>query len=197
MGTERLTKQIDFVIEIDKLKSIFRRAYLANASRRENSAEHSWHVAVIAMVLVEHCKEEIDLLQVIKMLLVHDIVEIDAGDTSIYDGAGALDKAERENLAAERIFGLLPQDQCWEMYKLWEEFEQGTSKEAKFVRAVDRLIPLLHNYSTQGKRWKEDRITYQQVLAVNQTIREGSPELWEFALSMIDECVAKGYLPKG
>ena len=122
-------------------------------------------------------------------------MEIDAGDTGIYDKVAALDKAERESKAAERIFSLLPEDQYHEIGALWQELEQGTTGEARFARAVDRLMPLLHNYCTQGRRWKEDGITYRQVLAVNQTIREISPELWEYTLSIINECVDRGYLP--
>ena len=196
MSMDRLTTQIEFLKEIDRLKTVFRRAYIADASRRENSAEHSWHVAMMAMILSEHCRQELDLLRIIKMLLVHDIVEIDAGDTGIYDTVAALDKAKRESMAAERIFGLLPEDQRRELYELWQEFEQGVTEEAWYARAVDRLMPLLHNYCTQGKRWKEDGITYRQVLAVNQIIRESSPELWDYTLSMINECVSKGYLPE-
>lgn len=196
MIENRLTRQVDFLVEIDKLKTVFRRAYIADASRRENSAEHSWHIAMMAMILAEYCQQDVDLFSVIKMLLIHDIVEIDAGDTGIYDHVAALDKTERETLAAERVFSLLPIDQAKELRKIWDEFEQGASPEARFARAMDRLIPLIHNYYTQGKRWKEDGITHAQVLAANQTIREGSQELWEFALSLIDESVSRGYLPE-
>jgi len=193
---DRLTRQTEFIIEIDKLKTVLRRAYLTDASRRENSAEHSWHVAIMALILAEYCQTDIDVSHVIKMLLIHDIVEIDAGDIGIYDKVASLDKAEREKLGANRIFNLLPQDQSQALLNMWAELEDGTTPEAKFARALDRLIPLLHNYCTQGKRWKEDGITYEQVLAVNQIIREGSQELWEFTLSVINECVAEGYLPK-
>lgn len=194
MPEDRLSKQIEFLVEIDKLKTVFRRSYIVDSSRRENSAEHSWHVAMMAMVLAEYVQEKVDQYHAIKMLLVHDLVEIDAGDTNIYEKQAALGRSEREKRAASRIFGLLPQDQCQEILRIWIEFENGTTPEAKFARAVDRLIPLIHNYCTQGKRWKEDGITYQQVFAVNQTIRELSPRLWEFAISIIDECVSKGYL---
>jgi len=196
MTENRLTRQIDFLVEIDKLKTVLRRAYIADASRRENSAEHSWHIAMMAMILAEYCQQDVDLFRVIRMLLIHDIVEIDAGDTGIYDHVAALDKTERETLAAERVFSLLPLDQAKELRKIWDEFEQGASPEARFARAMDRLIPLIHNYYTQGKRWKEDGITHAQVLTANQTIREGSQELWEFALSLIDESVSRGYLLK-
>lgn len=191
-----LGRQMNFLVEIDKLKSIFRRAYISDSSRRENSAEHSWHVATMAMILAEYATEVIDLLRVIKMLLIHDIPEIDAGDTSIYARASDMDSTNREMRGAARIFGLLPEGQVQEVRDLWYEFEQGKTPESRFAKSLDRLIPLIHNYCTQGKRWKEDKITYQQVLAANQTILEGSPELWKYAISIIDECVLKGYLFK-
>jgi len=196
MAEDRLTRQVEFLVEIDRLKTIFRKAYLADSSRRENSAEHSWHVAMMAVVLAEYSQEDINLLRVLKMLLVHDIVEVDAGDTGIYDDVATLDKTEREILAAERVFNLLPLDQAEDLRKIWDEFEEGVSPEARFARAMDRLIPLIHNYCTEGRRWKEDGITRAQVLAVNQIIQEGSQELWHFALSLIDECVSRGYLPE-
>jgi len=196
MTEERLARQIEFLMEIDRLKTVFRRSYITDASRRENSAEHSWHVVVTTMLLAEHCQEEIDQFHVLKMLLIHDIVEIDAGDTGVYDSVGNLDKGDREKRAAERIFSLLPSSQAREVRELWEEFEERKTPEAKFARAIDRLMPLLLNYYTQGKTWQEDGITRRQVLEVNQIIQEGSPELWQFAIKMIDECVARGYLPE-
>jgi putative hydrolase of HD superfamily len=196
MVEERLARQIEFIIEIDKLKTVYRRSYLASDnSRRENSAEHSWYVTTTAMFLAEYCKGEINLPHVLKMLLIHDIVEVDAGDTGAYDSVGALDKEEREKRAAERIFSLLPASQAREVRELWVEFEERITPEAKFARAVDRLMPLLLNYYTQGKTWHKDGITYEQVLEVNQIIRDGSPELWRFVLSMIEDCVKQGYLP--
>ncbi|GAJ03685.1 unnamed protein product, partial [marine sediment metagenome] len=158
MTEDRLNKQIEFIIEIDKLKTVFRRAYIADSSRRENSAEHSWHVATMAVILAEYCKGDVELLRVIKMLLLHDIVEVDAGDTGIYDTIAGQDKAERETRAADRLFSLLPNEQAEELRDIWNEFEVGSSPEAKFARALDRLIPLIHNYYTQGRRWKEDGI---------------------------------------
>jgi putative hydrolase of HD superfamily len=198
MEEDRLTKQIEFLAEIDKLKAVFRRAYLiADPDRRENSAEHSWHVAMLAFILGEYCQSSINLDHVIRILLVHDIVEIDAGDTGIYDTVFADSQVDREKNAAERIFDLLPPDQGREVFQLWEEYEKGATAEAGFARAVDRLMPLVHNYYNQGKRWKEDGITYEQVLAINQVIGESSPKLWEFALSLINECLERGYLQKG
>src|SRR5262245_7397588 len=167
-SAERFNRQIAFVLEVDKLKSIVRRTYLLNADRAENTAEHSWHLAIMAMLLAEHANEPVDVTRVIKMVLVHDIVEIDAGDTYFYDTTAALDKAERERAAAERIFGILPEDQCEELRELWEEFEAATTADARFALALDRFIPQLHNYHTQGRSWAEHGITADQVLERNE-----------------------------
>ena len=193
---DKLKRQMDFLIEIDKLKTVFRKAYITDASRRENSAEHSWHVAMMAMILAEYGNEDIDLHRVIKMLLIHDIPEIDAGDTSVYTRASEPGIASREMLGADRIFSLLPTDQAQELREIWSEFEQGKTAESKFARALDRLIPLIHNYCTQGKRWKEDGITYEQVSTLYQKTQEGCPRLRELALSLVEECVTRGYLLK-
>ncbi|WP_332457840.1 HD domain-containing protein [Tumebacillus avium] len=187
---------MDFLVEIDKLKSIYRRAVLMNRSRNENDAEHSWHLAVMAMVLLEHANESVDVLRVLKMLLVHDIVEIDAGDVSAYDLAGQAGKQERELAAAKRIFGLLPEEQREELFELWVEFEERKSAEAQFAAALDRLAPLLHNYQTEGQTWKEHGITLDMVLARNSQIGQGSERLWAFAQEIIRESVEKGYLPE-
>jgi len=195
MNIERLQQQIQFIVEIDKLKSVLRRSYLADNSRRENTAEHTWHLTVMAMVLVEHANEPIDLLRVLKMLVVHDIVEIDADDTFCYDEVGALSKADREGRAADRIFDLLPSEQAVELRDLWEEFEQRATDEAKFAAALDRLIPLIHNYNTEGRSWREHGITHLQVLKRNLHIGEGSESLWEFAQILINEAVEKKHLP--
>ncbi len=168
LNTERLHQQIAFILEIDKLKSILRRTYLVNDPRHENSAEHSWHLAMMAMVLAEHANAEVNLLRVLKMLLVHDVVEIDAGDTYCYDTGGNDSKAEREMAAAHRIFGLLPNDQRDEMHQLWEEFEARQTPEARFAAALDRLMPILHNYYTQGRSWLEHGVTQTQVIDRNQ-----------------------------
>ncbi|OGO38449.1 MAG: phosphohydrolase [Chloroflexi bacterium RBG_16_57_8] len=197
MDMERLKKQIDFLIEIDKLKTVLRRAYIADASRRENSAEHSWHMAMMAMTLAEHGPDGLDVNRVIKMVLIHDVAEIDAGDTSVYLRASDPGIADREKLAAKRIFGLLPLEQAQELLELQSEFDERKTSESRFAGALDRLMPLVHNYATKGRRWREDGITYEQVYAVNQTVREGSQELWEYACSLINECVEKGYLQKG
>ncbi|MBD2579361.1 HD domain-containing protein [Oscillatoria sp. FACHB-1406] len=197
MNRERLQQQIQFIVEIDKLKSILRRTYLVNNSRRENTAEHSWHLTVMAVLLAEHANEQLDLLRVLKMLIVHDIVEIDADDTFCYDDIGALTKADRENRAADRIFNLLPTDQAIELRNLWTEFEQRDTSEAKFAAALDRLIPLLHNYHTEGRSWREHNITSSQVMQRNRYIGEGSDLLWEFAQNIITEAIERKYLSVG
>jgi len=194
VDTERLERQIAFVLEVDRLKSILRRSYLLNETRHENTAEHSWHLAVMALVLAEHASAEVNALKVLKMLLVHDIVEIDSGDTYIYDAAGNDTKAERENAAARRIFGLLPEDQQLEITQLWQEFEARETPEARFAAALDRLMPLLHNYHTEGRSWREHGISEAQVMRLNSHMAEGSQTLWDYAEALIKEATAKGYL---
>ena len=197
LNTERLPQQIAFLLELDKLKSVLRRTYLVHDPRHENSAEHSWHLGVMALVLAEHANAPVNVLHVLKMLLVHDVVEIDAGDTYIYDVAGNESKAAREQDAARRIFGLLPGDQQAELTALWEEFEARETPEARFAAALDRLMPMLHNYHTQGRAWQEHGITSDQVLARNGHMADGSAALWEYAEAMIKEAVGKGYLAAG
>ncbi len=194
MNSERLQQQIAFILEIDKLKSILRRSYLINDPRRENSAEHSWHLALMAMLLAEHANVEVNLLQTLKMLLVHDVVEIDAGDTYCYDVAGNDIKAEREQAAAQHIFGLLPDDQRGEMHQLWQEFEARETPEARFAVALDRLMPILHNYHTQGRSWQEHGVTRAKVLERNNHVGEGSESLWNYIETVIADAVGKGYL---
>jgi putative hydrolase of HD superfamily len=191
----RLQQQIQFIVEVDKLKLIFRKSRLMDRSRYENDAEHTWHLMMMAMILLEHANEEkINPLQVLKMLLIHDLVEIDAGDTFAYDEIGHLDKAEREEKAAKRIFGLLPDEQHEEMYRLWREFEDRTTPEAQFAAALDRLQPLIHNYYTEGESWQKYGITSAQVINRNKQIAEGSTTLWSYAEEIIRASVAKGYL---
>ncbi|MFZ4656949.1 MAG: HD domain-containing protein [Caldilineaceae bacterium] len=194
---ERLAQQIAFIMELDKLKSILRRSYVTHANRRENSAEHSWHIALAALTLAEYANEPVDVSHVIKLLLIHDIVEIDAGDTFVYDIAGKVDQFDRETLAAERIFGLLPPEQGVAYHKLWQEFEERITPEAKFARAVDRLLPVLHNCYTQGRGWQEHHIQQTQVLAANRVIEEGSADLWRFIQGKIQEAVDQGFLAAG
>lgn len=192
---ERLTRQIEFLVEIDKLKGILRRSYVLDASRLENTAEHSWHLAMMALVLAEHADAPADMTTVLKMLVVHDLVEIDAGDTFVYDTAGAATKDAREAAAADRIFALLPPDQGSELRRLWEEFDTGDSPEARFARSLDRLMPLLHNVAAEGRSWQEHGIEPDQVRARNATIADGSAQLWAYARALIDTAERNGYFP--
>ena len=195
MLNSRLKQQMAFIIEIDKLKNIFRQTLLMNGERRENDAEHSWHLAMMAMILAEYASDSsLDLSKVIRMVLIHDIVEIDAGDTFIYDLEAAKTKAAKEKAAADRIFGLLPEDQQKEFRLLWDEFEAKETSEAKFAGSLDRLHPLLHNYQTQGAAWKKHGITSDRVLKHNKQISKGSEELWDYAEELIRESVRKGFL---
>lgn len=194
MQSHKLTQQIQFIIEIDKLKSILRQTLLTDGSRQENSAEHSWHLAMMAIVLAEYAPANVDMLRVIKMLLLHDIVEIDAGDTFCYDITGNQDKAERELLAAQRIFGLLPAEQREELRALWEEFEAQDTPAAKWARALDCLQPLLNNQQTQGHTWRLHGVTREKVLHRMRAVEKGAPALWPFVEQIIEDCVAAGYL---
>lgn len=196
MDLKNLQQQIDFIKEIDKVKYIQRKTKLFNSDRNENDAEHSWHLAVMAIILAEHSNEPIDILKVVKMVLIHDIVEIDAGDTFIYDTQKNHTNTDEERLAAKRIFGLLPQKQAEGLIEIWEEFEAGLTHEAKFARAMDRLEPLLQNTSNSGGTWKEFDINYSKVYDKKKIIDEGSKTIWDFAEKLIDESVEKGILKK-
>ncbi len=196
MITENLLKQIEFIKEIDKIKYIQRRTKLFNSDRCENDAEHSWHLAMMAIVLSEHSDCEIDLLKVIKMVLIHDIVEIDAGDTFLYDQNKNHENTEEEMKCAERIFGMLPEKQAEEFIQIWKEFEDGNSNEAKFAKSMDRLEPLLQNTSNGGGTWKEFGVKYQTVYDKKKVIKNGSKELWRYAEKLIDDSVQKGILEK-
>lgn len=193
----RLERQIRFILEIDRLKTVVRQTLLTDRSRQETDAEHSWHLALIAVLLSEYAAEGgIDVARVVKMALVHDIVEIDAGDTYCYDDKGAIDKPARERAAADRLFALLPEDQCREMRALWEEFEARKTAEAKYAAALDRLQPLLQNYATGGAMWRKHGVGAEKVLERNRHIGEGAPELWKYAENLIRSAVEKGYLQK-
>lgn len=194
MTDNRITQQIEFLTEIDKLKSVYRQSFLLNQSRNENDAEHSWHLAMIAMILREHANEEVDITHVIKLVLIHDIIEIDAGDTFAYDEKGYVDKEEREKAAADRIFSILPLDQAKEIRTLWDEFEERMTPEAKFAHSVDRLQPLIHNYYTEGATWRKHQVTSDKVIKRCRVIEDGSETLWKFALDLINSAVEKGYL---
>jgi putative hydrolase of HD superfamily len=192
---QRLQQQIEFMLEIDKLKHIVRRTILTDRSREENSAEHSWHIAMAVFLFSEYAKDqEIDLYRVIKMLLVHDLVEIDAGDTYCYDHQGRKDQAQREQEAAERIFKILPTDQSRFFRVLWDEFENRDTPESRYANALDRFQPFLQNYFTKGKIWRENNITRRQVMDRMQPIFDGAPLLWNLVELLIDDAVQKKYL---
>jgi putative hydrolases of HD superfamily len=190
----RLTQQLQFILEIDKLKHILRQTLLTDASRQENSAEHSWHIAIMAIILAEYAPPETDLPRAMKMLLIHDLVEIDAGDTFCYDIQANLDKAEREVEAANRIFGLLPNDLEQELREIWEEFEQQNTPTAKFAAALDRIQPFLHNGQTKGGTWRLHNISREQVMKRMAPVAEGTPELWDAIQQMINDFAEAGYL---
>jgi putative hydrolase of HD superfamily len=194
MDFEQLQKQVDFIHEIDKVKYIQRKTCLFNSDRTENDAEHSWHLALMALVLSGHSNEAIDLLKVIKMLLIHDLVEIDAGDIFLYDSTISHTNTAAELTAAKRIFGLLPQHQAEELISVWEEFEAGETAESKFARAMDRLEPLLQNISNNGGTWREFNVVYNKVIEKKSVIKKGSTVLWNYARKLIDNSVKKGIL---
>lgn len=194
MADTRLAQQIQFVMEIDKLKTILRQTSLMDNSRRENSAEHSWHLAVMALTLGDYAEPNTDLMRVIKMVLVHDIVEIDAGDTFAYDTQGYTDKEEREQRAATRIFGLLPDDQRDALLALWHEFEAIATPEARFANALDRLEPLLGNYATGGGSWKKPGVTLAKIQKRMEPIANVSAALGDYVQQILADSVAKGYI---
>lgn len=182
-----LERQLAFLREIDRLKSVVRLSPLIDRSRRENSAEHSWHIAMYALVLAQYAAGSVDVLRVVKMLLIHDIVEIDAGDVPFHMPAMHAGQEERERLAAERLFGLLPDAQAAEFRELWFEFEAAKSDDAKFAKALDRFQPMLHNAATDGGTWMECEVTLEQIKArCRQPIEGGAPALWEAALGMAE-----------
>ncbi|WP_348822344.1 HD domain-containing protein [Flavobacterium aestuarii] len=196
MKSDNLLQQINFIKEIDKIKYIQRRTKLFNSDRNENDAEHSWHLAMMAIVLAEHSDAPIDILKVIKMVLIHDIVEIDAGDTFIYDTAKNHSNTDEERAAANRIFGILPKGQAEEFISIWEEFEIGQTNEAKFAKSMDRLEPLLQNTSNNGGTWAEFNVKYDKVYEKKKVIKEGSSSIWNYAENLINESVEKGILKK-
>lgn len=196
VAKEDLLKQIEFIKEIDKIKYIQRRTKLINSNRCENDAEHSWHLAMMTLILAEHSNEPIDVLKVIKMVLIHDIVEIDAGDTFIYDTQKNHTNTANEFEAAKRIFGILPTKQRDELIDLWMEFEEGKTVDAKFAKAMDRLEPLLQNASNSGGTWTEYNVPYQKVYEKKKIIKNGSDSLWKYAEEIINQCVTEGILKK-
>jgi putative hydrolase of HD superfamily len=193
----RLAAQVEFLLDVDALKRVERRTRIVGGSRRENTAEHSWHLALFALVLAEHSDEPIDIGRVLAMAVVHDLVEVDAGDTFAYDTAGEAVKAERERQAADRIFGLLPPEQGAQLRALWEEYERGDTPEARFAMAVDRLQPILLNYADGGRTWSQHGVTADRVLARNASIAQASAALWAIARQRVADAVEHGLLQPG
>lgn len=193
-GGNRLMQQLAFVLEAEKLKTILRRTSLLDRSRVENDAEHTWQLALMAMVLSEHAREPVDLLRVIKMLLIHDVVEIDAGDTFAYDHVALLSQAERELKAADRIFAILPEDQAVEFRALWDEFELKATAESRFANAMDRLQPTLHNFLTEGGTWATHGVTASDVERRTAPIALASESLGHFCETLIAIAIEQGIL---
>ncbi len=192
---DRLEKQIALLIELDQLKSVLRRTRIKSADGRlENSGEHSWHVALMAVLMQEHANAPVDITRVMKMLLIHDVVEIDAGDTFVYDTAASKEQEEKEQKAAQRLFGMLPIEQGDELLALWNEFEAAQTDDAKYAKALDRLIPMLLNYHNNGQSWIENNVTRDQALTINKRIEFGSVTLWDKAKELIEEATEKGWL---
>ena len=195
MDMERFAKQMDFIVEIDKLKKVIRQSALVDGSRQENDSEHSWHIATMAILLSEYSNvPDLDLLKVLKMLLIHDLVEIYAGDTFAYDPVGNSHKAKREQEAAKKIFGLLPNDQKHELHSLWIEFEAEVSPEARFAAAIDKLQPLILSYNNRGWSWAKHGVGGNQVLDSKKKIAEGSRALWEYAKELVQKSIENGFL---
>ncbi|MBU5469929.1 HD domain-containing protein [Falcatimonas sp. MSJ-15] len=194
---ERLKKIFDFILEIDKEKEIFRQTYLADASRKENDSEHAWHMAIMTVLLSEYANEEIDVLKTVTMLLIHDLVEIDAGDTYAYDEEAKKTQADREKAAADRIFSLLPDDLAVKFRSLFDEFEARESKEAKFARTMDNIQPIMLNAASDGKSWAEKGVHLSQILERNRRTSEGSSSLWDFAYNeYIEPNIEKGRIKR-
>ncbi|MBR1824181.1 MAG: HD domain-containing protein [Ruminococcus sp.] len=191
---DRLKKQIEFMLELDKMKNIYRQTYVLHEDRKENDAEHSWHLAILAMLLTEHADKPVDPVRIMKMVLIHDVVEIDAGDTYCYDAEGCKTKADREEKAAQRIFGLLPDDQKKEFYDLWREFEDSETDDARFAAVLDRIQPLLLNYTKGGISWMEHDVPKEKVIARNSEYFGESKDIAELIVSVIEDARKKGWL---
>lgn len=194
---ERLEQQLKFIVEIDKVKNIFRQTYLADGRRKENDAEHSWHIALMAYLLQEYAEETVDVPKVMLMVLIHDLVEIDAGDTYAYDSEGAKTKREREVKAAERIFGILPEDQGAYLRELWDEFEEYETADAKYAHLLDNFQPLLLNDASDGKSWKEHTVQKDQIYKRNEKIPETSAEIWKKMQDIIQKHIDLGHVKEG
>ena len=190
----KLQKQIEFMIELDKMKNLYRQTYVLHEDRKENDAEHSWHIAMMAFLLADYAEPDTDIFKVMKMLIVHDVVEIDAGDTYCYDYEGYKSKAEREEKAGQRIFGILPEEQKNEFYSLWREFEDGLTSEAQFAGLLDRLQPIILNYSKNGISWQEHAVKAEQVRDRTRQFADVSPELYGLIDKIVNDATQKGYL---
>ncbi|MFG3224054.1 HD family hydrolase [Kitasatospora sp. NPDC048194] len=193
---ERLRRQIEFIIEVDQLKNVFRRSPLLAADRRENDAEHSWHLALMTLVLAEYADEPVDPVKALAMVILHDLVEIYAGDTFLYDTAAAADQEERERRAADKLFAILPDDQRDRFRAIWDEFEERTSAEARFAKAMDRLQPLLLNYGNKGGTWRTPGVTDADVRARKSVIGDSSADLWAYAQTLIRTGADNGWVPR-
>ena len=192
----RLLKDMEFIIELDKMKSILRQTSLINEDRREDDAQHSWHISVMAMILAEYSNEKVDVLKVMKMLLTHDLVEIYAGDTFCYDEVGNSDKREREVAAAEKIFGMLDEDKGTELRALWDEFEEMQTPDALFAASMDRLQPMLNNYHNSGGTWKKFDIAKSDIYKRIGPVKDSSDELWKYVEHMIEDAFKKDFINK-
>ncbi len=189
---DRLREQMKFIIEVDKLKTILRRNYIADGSKLENDAEHSWFFSLAALVLGEHSNNRIDVGKVIRMAIIHDIVEVYAGDTFIYDDKGRETQKEREQAASQKIFGILPSDQEKYFLDLWNEFEDGITDESKFAKSIDRLAAVILNINSNGKSWRENKVEFEKVYRINQKIDEGSSVLWSYVRELLESCRDRG-----
>ena len=194
---ERLEQQLKFIVEIDKVKNIFRQTYLADGERKENDAEHSWHIALMAYLLQEYSEEPVDVPKVMLMVLIHDLVEIDAGDTYAYDSEGAKTKREREVKAAERLFGILPEDQGAYLRELWDEFEEYETADAKYAHLLDNFQPLLLNDASNGKSWEEHVVQKEQIYKRNERIPETSEQVWKKMQDIIQKHIDLGHVKEG
>lgn len=194
MDPDRLAQQLRFIVELDKLKAVLRRTILIDRSRNENTAEHSWHAAMAAALLVEYADEPVNLPRVIEMLLVHDVIEIDAGDTYCYDPGANVDKAQREKAAAERLFALLPDDQREHWRGLWEEFEAMSTPDSRYANAIDRVQPLLNNYYSEGEAWRAHGVTKEQVLKRMSAIDAASRSLGRWARDLVEDAARRGFI---
>ena len=193
---EKLQQQLDFILELDRLKAVYRQTRVKpDSNRRENSAEHSWHISLLAEVLAEYAEEPVDIQRVVRMLLIHDVVEIDAGDTFAFADQEELDGQEDKEIeAANRLFGLLPEEQFIPMRDLWLEFEAAQTADARFAKAMDRMLPILQNMANQGGTWEAHNVSKTQVIQRNQYLKGLAPKLWDYALQQIDLAVSNGWL---